>query len=294
MGWALDEAYGYCERLARTHYENFPVGSWLLPRATRKHLWAIYAFARTADDWADEPGRGSAERRLSRIADWERRVAAAHAGDLATATSGSGPAGPVFTALADTMAARRLPLEPFRDLLSAFAQDVTKRRYATWAELLDYCRRSANPVGRLVLLVHGYDDAELFALSDAICTALQLTNHWQDLALDLAERDRLYVPQADLAAYGVCESELARGQVTDGYRRLMADLAGRTRALFDAGRPLPERVGRDLRFELRLVWHGGRAVLERTAAAGFDVWRARPTLRARDLPRLLLRAGLGR
>jgi phytoene synthase len=305
-GWGLADAYAYCERLARTHYENFPVGSRLLPRETRGDLWAIYAFARTADDWADEPAPigledwradgypGPAEARLARIADWRARAEAAHRGDLPAATDGGGAAGPIFTALAATMATRRLPLAPFTDLLSAFAQDVTKRRYASWSELLDYCRRSADPVGRLVLLVHGYRDEERFALSDAICTALQLTNHWQDLAIDVGQKDRLYVPQEDLAAYGVAEADLGAGRLTGGYRRLMADLAGRTRALFDAGRPLPERVGRELRFELRLVWHGGRAILERTAAVGFDVWRRRPRLGPLSLAGLLLKAGLGR
>jgi squalene synthase HpnC len=192
------------------------------------------------------------------------------------------------------MAARSLPLEPFTDLLSAFSQDVTTRRYGTWADLLDYCRRSADPVGRLVLMVHGRRDPELFRLSDAVCTALQLTNHWQDLAIDLREKDRLYVPQNDLAAFGVREADLARGILTDAYRRLMRELAARTRALFDAGRPLAARVGPELRLELRVVWHGGRAILERTEAADFDVWRARPSLGARDLAAVLLKACLGR
>jgi squalene synthase HpnC len=290
----LDAAYGWCETLARRHYENFPVGSRLLPKATRRDLWAIYAFARTADDWADEPGRGPAPARLARLADWEARAAAAHRGDVGAATAGGGAAVPVFRALAATMAARALPLAPFTDLLSAFAQDVTARRYATWADLLDYCRRSANPVGRLVLLVHGYRDERLFAPSDAICTALQLTNHWQDLAADLSERDRLYVPQADLARFGVGEADLAHGRLTEGYLRMMGDLAARTRALYDAGRPLLSAVGPDLRLELRVVWHGGRRVLERTAAVGFDVWRRRPTLGPLDAAAVLLRAWLGR
>ncbi len=288
-----DEAYAWCERLARAHYENFPVGSRLLPRKTRRDLWAIYAFARTADDWADERGRGTPEVRLARIADWRARAGAAHRGDLAAA-AGPAPAGPVFTALGATMAARGLPLEPFTDLLSAFSQDVTTRRYATWADLLDYCRRSADPVGRLVLLVHGYRDPALFRLSDAICTALQLTNHWQDLAIDVRGKDRLYVPQNDLAAFGARESDLARGVLTDAYRRLMRELAERTRALFDTGRPLLSRVGPELRLELRAVWHGGRTILERTAAVDFDVWRRRPSLGARDLAAIFLKACLGR
>jgi phytoene synthase len=290
----LEAAYAWCESLARAHYENFPVGSRLLPRATRRDLWAIYAFARTADDWADEPDRGTSEARLARLDDWRRRVAAAHRGDTAAATAGGGAARPTFTALGETMAARALPLEPFEHLLSAFAQDVTTRRYETWADLLDYCRRSANPVGRLVLLVHGYRDAALLARSDAVCTALQLTNHWQDLALDVTGKDRLYVPRADLAAFGVPEADLVGGRVTDAYRRMMAALADRTRALYDAGRDLPRLVGRDLRLELALVWHGGRAVLERTAAAGFDVWHSRPRLGRLGVASCLVKAWLGR
>lgn len=291
---AAEEAYAWCERLVRSHRENFPVGSRLLPRATRRDLWAIYAFARVADDWADEPDRGTAEARLARIADWRVRAEAAHRGDLAAATSGAGPARFVFTALAETMRRRALPVEPFCDLLSAFAQDVTTRRYATWDAVLDYCRRSANPIGRLVLLVHGYREERLLALSDAVCTALQLTNHWQDLALDLRERGRLYLPLNDMAAFGVSELDLARGVCTDAYRRLMADLAARTRALYEAGRELPARIGHELRLELRLVWHGGRTILERTEAAGFDVWRRRPSLGALDVARLLVKASFGR
>lgn len=293
-GFTTDEAYAWCERLARARHENFPVGSRLLPRKTRRDLWAIYAFARTADDWADEPDRGTPEARLARLADWRAHLEAAHRGDIAAATAGPGPAGPVFTALAATMAARSLPLAPFTDLLSAFSQDVTTRRYGTWADLLDYCRRSADPVGRLVLMVHGYRDPALFALSDAVCTALQLTNHWQDLAIDVGETDRLYLPQNDLAAFGVSEADLKRGVLTDAYRRLMAELAARTRALFEAGRSLPSRVGPELRLELRVVWHGGRTILERTAAADFDVWRRRPSLGARDIAGVLLKACLGR
>ena len=291
---ALDEAYAWCERLARSRRENFPVGSRLLPRAIRRDLWAIYAFARVADDWADEPDRGTAEVRLARIADWQARAEAAHRGDLEAATAGAGPARFVFTALAATMRQRALPLEPFADLLAAFAQDVSTARYATWEALLDYCRRSADPVGRLVLLVHGYRDEALVRLSDALCTALQLTNHWQDLALDLRHRGRLYVPLNDMAVFGVSESDLARGVCTDAYRRLMGALAERTRAFYDTSRPLPARVGRELRMELRLVWHGGRTILERTEAAGFDVWRRRPSLGRLAVARLLVKASLGR
>jgi squalene synthase HpnC len=168
-----------------------------------------------------------------------------------------------------------VPQELLLDLLSAFRQDTVKRRYETWDEVLDYCRRSANPVGRLVLLVFGYRDPELAALSDRICTGLQLANHWQDLAVDLA-KDRIYVPGERLRAHGVSEEDLRSARVHDGFRALMAELVERTRGLFAEGRPLCDRVGRDLRFELRLTWLGGSAILEGIEAAAGDVFQRRP------------------
>jgi phytoene synthase len=178
-------------------------------------------------------------------------------------------------ALGETVRRLDIPKELLRDLLSAFRQDTVKSRYETWEELLDYCRRSANPVGRLVLLVFGYREEALLPLSDHICTGLQLANHWQDLAVDL-RKDRIYVPRELLARHGVGEWDLNAGTVDARFRGLMDELVARTRALFASGRPLCDRVGRDLRFEMRLTWLGGTRILDRIEAVGHDVFRRRP------------------
>lgn len=260
---SLEDAFAYCESRARSHYENFPVGLFV-PRSKRPHVFALYAFMRTADDFADEPlYEGFREQKLD---DWESRLHAAYEGRAE---------GPIFLALAETVRRLDVPKALLLDLLSAFRQDIVKRRYATWDEVLDYCRRSADPVGRLILLVFGYREAELARLSDRICTALQLANHWQDIAVDLAQ-DRIYVPQDRLLAHGVSEEDLRAGRLHDGFRALMSELVGRTRELFAEGRPLCERVGRDLRFELRLTWLGGSSILDGIEGVGGDVFRRRP------------------
>jgi squalene synthase HpnC len=259
----LEEAYAHCEARVRSHYENFPVGLWV-PREKRRYVHAVYAFARAADDFADE--RMYEGLRGEKLDQWESRLHAAYEGRADD---------PIFIALADTVRTLDIPKELLLDLLSAFRQDVVKGRYATWEELLDYCRRSANPVGRLVLIVFGYRDPALAPLSDAICTALQMANHWQDLAVDL-RKDRIYVPRQLLDRFGVKEWDLNAGRVTEPFKGLMAELVSRTRALFRDGRPLCDTVGRDLRFEMRLTWLGGSGILDRIEAAGYDVFRRRP------------------
>jgi phytoene synthase len=184
-------------------------------------------------------------------------------------------------ALAETVRRLAIPKELLLDLLSAFRQDTVKTRYATWDELLDYCRRSADPVGRLVLLVFDHREPDLARFSDRICTALQLANHWQDIAIDL-RKDRIYVPHELLLRFGVGEADLRCGRVHDPFRTLMSELVGRTRALFEAGRPLCDRVGRSLRFEMRLTWLGGTRILERIEAVGYDVFARRPRHGLRD------------
>ena len=260
---ALDEAFARCEALARAHYENFPVGLFV-PKDKRPYVHALYAFMRTADDFADEPAYEG--QRSERLDEWAARLDAAYAGRAE---------GPIFVALAETVRRLTIPQALLTDLLSAFRQDTTKRRYETWDEVLDYCRRSANPVGRLVLLVFGYRDRELELLSDRVCTALQLANHWQDIAVDLA-KDRIYVPRECLEAYRVSEDDLKAARVDEPFRALLRDLVARTRSLFAEGRPLCERVGRDLRFELRLTWLGGVGILDRIEANGYDIFRRRP------------------
>lgn len=273
----LPAAYAWCERLARDHYENFPVASRLLPARMRPHIAAIYAFARIADDFADEPGRPDAER-LRLLDEWESRVRPG---------SDPGPT-PVFTALHHTIAECRLPVQLFHDLISAFRQDVTVKRYETWPDVLDYCRRSANPVGRLVLRVAGYDDPKLDASSDALCTALQLTNFWQDLERDW-QNGRLYVPAAEHLRHGADLRDLDARRWTNGWREALTACGARTRALFESGRPVCDGVRGRLGWELRLTWLGGSRILDKLEAAAYDVFRQRPTLGAADAPAILVR-----
>lgn len=284
------EAYAVCARLARAHYENFPVASRLLPAPMRPHVAAVYAFARLADDIADE-GEAPAALREARLDEWlarlRRTVAAEHVPDRPTVldleTAARAPA--VFTAVGASVRTLGLPIELFEDLVSAFRQDVAVTRYDTWTDLLDYCRRSANPVGRLVLRIGGWRDDRLDAASDALCTALQLANFWQDLAIDWG-RGRLYVPAEEHRAAGAALDSLAHGEMTDAWRRALRAAVVRTRALFDRGRPVCDLVTGRLRWELRVTWLGGVRILDRLEAARYDVFRARPTLGPRDVPAL--------
>ena len=279
----LNRAYDYCARLAREHYENFPVASLLLPKRMRPAIAAIYAFARRADDFADEPGPTNSER-LRLLEDWgcrlTRMTSSGRADGVAT---GAKPTDDdlIFMALSDAISRHRLPVSLFEDLLSAFRQDVVTKRYATWADVLDYCRRSANPVGRLVLRVAGYDAAALDQQSDAICTALQLTNFWQDFGVDWS-RGRLYVPVEDYERAGADERDLQAGRWTDGWRRALDMVVNRTRELFLTGRPLCDAVSGRLRWELRVTWLGGRRVLEKVAVLS-DPLHQRPKLTRGDL-----------
>lgn len=276
-------AYARCERLAREHYENFPVASWLLPPPMRPHVAAVYAFARRADDFADEPGLDLAERR--RLLDaWEARLR----GDARAPVPAGLDADPIFEALHETIRACRLPVEPFTDLLDAFRQDLLTTRYRAWSDLLDYCRRSANPVGRIVLRIAGFDDPVIDRHSDAFCTALQLTNFWQDLAIDW-RRGRLYVPTDDREAAGAAEADLDAGRITPEWRAALREVSRRTRELFDAGRPVCDEVGGRLKWELRLTWLGATRVLERLERTGFDVFHRRPALGMADAPVLIWR-----
>ena len=279
---ALDvaAAYAHCARIARTHYENFTVGSWLLPRRLRHDLAAVYAFARVADDIADE---GADTGRLERLRAWEQKL-------LACARQPAAADDPVFVALGRTIAAHGLSVEPFRDLLEAFRRDAVgeTRRFATWADVLDYCRRSANPVGQLVLALFGHRDAARRERSDDICTALQLTNFWQDVTGDL-DRGRVYLPEEDLERFSGSRDALAARRTNPAFRELLAFEIGRTRALFTRGLPLADMVGRRLRHEVRIFARGGLAILARIEAAGYDVFMRRPTLGRAELVRLVVR-----
>jgi phytoene synthase len=264
------------------HYENFPVASWLLPRRLRPAVAAIYWFARTADDFADE-GDAPAAERLARLD--------AYRDDLRRIAGGTPPGSPVLARLAPVIAAHALPLQPFHDLLDAFSQDVVKQRYASFGEVLDYCRRSANPVGLLMLHLFGAAAAENVRRSDEICTGLQLANFWQDVAIDWA-KGRLYLPQDELARFGVSETQIAAGRVDDAWRRLLAFEVGRTRALLQSGAPLARSLPGRIGWELRLIVQGGLRILERIDRAGGDVFRHRPVLRAPDWSLMFWRAAV--
>jgi squalene synthase HpnC len=280
----LGTAYAYCERLARSHYENFPVASRLLPPAMRPHVAAVYAFARAADDFADEEER-TAEERYRLLEDWRELL-----WQSATPRAANGPPySPLFRALGHTIHTCGLSVSLFEDLLSAFRQDVATNRYRTWDELMDYCRRSANPIGRIVLCIAGYAGNRIERASDAICTALQLTNFWQDLAIDWP-RGRLYVPTEDYLSAGASESDLDRRRITPAWRQALSLMADRTRTLFDEGRVLCDLVDGRLRFELRLTWLGGRLILDRLVASDFEVFATRPAVGGGDAIRLAWQA----
>jgi squalene synthase HpnC len=278
------DPYDVCLGIARAHYENFPVASYLIPRRMRRDIAAVYAFARLADDFADEGSLDPAARHAL-LDGWEHRLRAAAAG---SAEYDGSTDSAIFAALERTMASKNLPLTLFTDLLSAFHQDVDVTRYATWDALMDYCRRSANPVGRLVLRISGRDEAALDASSDAFCTALQLANFWQDLARDW-DKGRVYLPAELMAAHGVGEEALAAGAMTPALAAALADAAARTRNLFDWGRFVCDRVRGRLGVELRATWLGGTRILDRLEHARFDVFRARPALGWRDAAPLAAR-----
>jgi squalene synthase HpnC len=264
----LEDAYAACLALAQSHYENFPVASRLMPKEQRPHIAAVYAFARTADDFADEPGY-EVDERLRLLQEWRRKL---H--DPAETS-------PEFRALHHTIAQFALPVQLFDDLLDAFTQDVTTTRYATWEAVLDYCRRSANPVGRLVLRLSGYRDDRLDHASDAVCTALQLTNFWQDLAIDWP-RGRLYVPEDVWRSHGADPDQLNRRTLSAPWIETMKECGARTRELFAEGREVCDGVGGRLRYELRATWLGGTRILDRLERVNFDVFTARPKLGAGD------------
>ena len=283
----LARAYAACEAMARAHYENFPVASRLLPRPMRPHVAAVYAYARVADDLADEGAAPPAER-LAQLNAWQRRLHAA----VAVERSDTAPhehEDLIVVALAHSIRLLDLPIALFDDLLSAFAQDTMTTRYASWDDVLDYCRRSANPVGRLVLRIAGYRDATLDQSSDALCTALQLTNFWQDFGRDW-RAGRLYVPREVAAACGADEAELNGSALTAPWRAALGRCIAETARQFRAGRAVCDGVRGRLRYELRFTWLGGARTLERVERTGSALLTNRPTLGARDVPVLLWRA----
>jgi len=274
----LEAARAWCRRLAETHYENFHVASWFLPRRLRPHFHAIYAYCRVSDDLGDEVGDRDASLALLDL--WGEELDACYRGEARH---------PVFVALAETVHACEIPKEPFADLLVAFRQDQIVTRFATMEKVLGYCRYSANPVGRIVLYACGYRDDERFALSDQTCSALQLANFWQDVRVDYG-KGRVYLPQQDMARFGVEEATLAAARFTPQFRELMRHEVEYARSLFLAGLPLIGKVDRELALDLDLFSRGGLAILRAIERRNYNVLDARAAISKARKVTLLLRA----
>ena len=279
---SLEEARAWCKHLAETHYENFHVASWFLPEKLRPHFHSIYAYCRVSDDLGDETG--NRDQSLALLDFWGEELDACYEGVTRH---------PVFVALAETIRACHIPRKPFSDLLTAFRQDQTIARYRNMDEVLGYCRYSANPVGRLVLYVCGYTDAERFRLSDLTCSALQLANFWQDVAEDY-QRDRIYLPIDAMERFGVSEATIATGQPTTEFRALMKDQVAYARSLFAGGLPLIGMVDRELALDLDLFSRGGLEILRAIEKRDYDVLTARPSISKGTKLALALRAVSGK
>jgi squalene synthase HpnC/squalene synthase HpnD len=277
-GCSTETAQQYTRWLATHHYENFNVVSWLLPKALHQHFYNVYAYCRWADDLGDEIP--DTNRALELLDWWEQELNACYDGH---------PSHPVFVALSETIVAKDIPKQPFADLLKAFRQDQTTKRYPTWDAVINYCVYSANPVGRLVLYLCGYRDAERQKLSDATCTALQLANFWQDVGRDL-EKGRIYIPLDIAATHGLTETDIVARNFDDRYPRLMKDLIARTRTLFAEGMPLAKMVNARLSVDLEMFSRGGLAVLDAIEASGYDTLHHRPSIGKAKQIRLLGRA----
>lgn len=279
--WGLEESLRYTRSLTREHYENFSVASLLVPKRLRQDYCNVYAYCRWADDLGDETG--DPELSLDLLRWWREQLAAMERGEAYH---------PVFVGLKETAARHVLPRQDFEDLVRAFEQDQSKRDYASYDDLLEYCRYSANPVGRLVLRINGYRDPDLFELSDAICTALQLANHWQDVARDW-RIGRVYVPEDVMRANGsgrdALAADMARGAASPEFRETVRDLTERAHGLFVAGLPLADRLSGRLGVEIEMFARAGIAVLAKIRLAGFDTISKRPVMTASDHAALLAR-----
>jgi squalene synthase HpnC len=278
----LEEAQAWCRRLAESHYENFHVASWFLPKDLRPHFHAVYAYCRVSDDLGDEVADPA--QALALLDLWGSELDACYEGRARH---------PVFVALAETIRDCFIPKEPFADLLTAFRQDQVVTRYETMDDVLAYCRYSANPVGRLVLYACGESSEENFRLSDLTCTALQLANFWQDVREDYA-RGRIYIPKRDMEFFRVSEEQIAESVVTPEFRGLMRSEVDYARTLFEEGLPLIGRVNRDLALDLDLFSRGGLEILRAIEQRGYDVLSARPAISKSRKLALLLRAASGK
>jgi len=276
------EARAWCKQLAESHYENFHVASWFLPPALRPHFHSIYAYCRVSDDLGDEVGDRSVALALLDL--WGRELDACYEGRARH---------PVFVALAETIRACSIPKEPFADLLVAFRQDQSVNRFGSMQEVLDYCRYSANPVGRLVLYACGEQSEERFLLSDATCSALQLANFWQDVSVDYT-KGRVYLPQDDMQCFGVTDETIAQGIATPEFRALLRHEVDYARSLFEQGLPLIGMVNRDLALDLDLFSRGGLEILRAIERQEYDVLTARPSITKGAKLALALRAVSGK
>ncbi|MCC7084895.1 MAG: squalene synthase HpnC [Pirellulales bacterium] len=272
------DAQSYCRRLAESHYENFTVASWLLPAELRPHFCNIYAYCRWSDDLADETAGGV--QTLELLDWWQSQLEDCYRGVTAH---------PVFVALEETIREFKIPIEPFRDLLTAFRQDQTNTRYQTFDELLGYCRNSANPVGRLVLYLGRCHDEERGRLSNSICTGLQLANFWQDIARDY-ERGRIYLPTESCRRFGYEEAMFCRREFNPQFRDLLASEVDRAEQLLVAGEPLIAMMPQKLRVDIELFIEGGLAILRAIRRMDFNVWQMRPEVSKPTKLFLLLRS----
>ena len=279
---SLKEAQAYCERLARTHYENFSVASWFLPARLRQHFYNVYSYCRISDDLGDEVG--NPQQSLSLLDQWEAELTACYDGS---------PRHPVFVALAETVRQCSIPKHEFSDLLIAFRQDQTVTRFETFNDVLGYCHYSANPVGHLVLYLCGYSDAERRQLSDYTCTALQLANFWQDVVVDYG-KGRIYLPLEDLRRCGVSEDDIACRRATPGFIGLMKFEVERAREWFALGLPLVKKVNKELAIDIELFSRGGQEILNAIERQKFDVLRRRPVISKPRKLWLVLRAAAGK
>lgn len=285
----LEEAEAYCRRLATGHYENFSVVTWFLPKYLHQHFFNVYSYCRISDDLGDEVG----DPRLSLLLldRWQEELDSMYA-RLADPTA-AGPTHPVFVALAGTVAQFGIPKHEFRDLLIAFRQDQTVQRYETFEDLLAYCKNSANPVGHLVLYLCGYSEAERQQLSDCTCTALQLANFWQDVAVDY-RKGRIYLPLEDLRRFGVREVDIAEGRASTEFREMMRFEVERAREWFERGLPLTRRVNPELALDIELFTRGGQEILNAIEKQDFDVLSRRPRISKPRKLALVLRAAAGK
>jgi squalene synthase HpnC len=269
------EAEAYTRELVRTHYENFSVVSRLLPKRLRQDFCNVYAFCRVADDLGDEvPDR---TRALELLGEFRQALAAMYA-QLSATEKQTAETSAVFTALRQTVQRHNIPIQPFDDLIRAFEQDQTVTRYQTWDQVVDYCTRSADPVGRIVLYMCGYRDDERQRLSDRTCTALQLVNFWQDVRRDILERDRIYLPAEAMQKHSVTEEQIRAGTFTPGYAAMMRELCDRTEGLFSGGKELLPRLEKQYRKQIALFGTGGLAILHAIRRQNYDTLTTRPRL----------------